>query len=234
MWETIGNWLTRRFSSPLPVLFFFLGTVLIIIEAIEVKLPDGTQVLRANEFGRIILALGVVSLIIAALFQVFDKNSKLERKARELDILEAKTYSTLRELLHSYVSQPGGLDFGACIYRENIYHDISSDQFAKRLVHFRVQRNLEIQTQYYLEFGKEINALVDPINKRMDDLQQGQLFRVILDVEKGGFFYHQINDGCYVIGATVNQDAMDDNSADLEMRSLVRAVEHHIAKLENQ
>jgi len=234
MWETIGNWLTKRFSSPLPVLFFLLGSLLIIIESIEVRLPDGTQVLRANEFGKFILALGVLALVVAAMFQVFDKNSKLERKKRILEIIEAKTYSTLRELLHVYVSQPGGLDFGACIYRENIYHDISADQFAKRLLHFRVQRNLEKQTEHYLEFGREINALVDPINQRMNDLQQGHLFRVILDVEKGGFFYHQITANCYVIGATVNQEAMDDNSADLEMRSLVRAVEHHIAKLENQ
>jgi hypothetical protein len=234
MWETIGNWLTKRFSSPLPVLFFLLGSILIVIESVEVKLPDGTQVVRANEFGKFILALGVLSLVVAAMFQVFDKNSKLERKKRVLEIIEAKTYSTLRELLHAYVSQPGGLDFGACIYRENIYHDISADQFAKRLLHFRVQRNLEKQTEHYLEFGREINALVDPINQRMAELQQGHLFRVILDVEKGGFFYHQITASCYVIGATVNQDAMDDNSADLEMRSLVRAVEHHIAKLENQ
>ena len=134
MWEVIGNWLTRRFSSPLPVLFFLLGSILIIVEAIEVKLPDGTQILRANEFGKFILILGVVSLLVAALFQVFDKNSYLERKARVLDILEAKKYATLRELLHAYVSQPGGLDFGACVYRENIYHDISADQFAKRLI----------------------------------------------------------------------------------------------------
>jgi len=234
MWEVIGNWLTKRFSSPLPVLFFLLGTVLIIVEAIEVRLPDGTQVLRANEFGKFILILGVVSLVIAALFQVFDKNSYLERKARELDILEAKKYGTLRELLHTYVSQPGGLDFGACVYRDNIYHDISSDQFAKRLVQYRVQRNLDNQTKYYLDFGKEINALIDPINQRMIDLQQGSLFRVTLDVEKGGFFYHEISDNCYVIGATVNQEAMDNNSADLEMRSLVRAVEKQIATLENQ
>jgi len=234
MWEVIGNWLTRRFSSPLPVLFFLLGSILIIVEAIEVKLPDGTQVLRANEFGKFILILGVVSLLVAALFQVFDKNSYLERKARELDILEAKKYATLRELLHAYVSQPGGLDFGACVYRENIYHDISADQFAKRLIRFRVQRNLDLQTQYYLTFGKEINALVDPINQRMTDLQQGTLFRVTLDVEKGGFFYHQISDNCYVIGAPVNQEAMDNNSADLEMRSLVRSVERQVATLENQ
>ncbi|MDD2921365.1 MAG: hypothetical protein PHQ36_03695 [Anaerolineales bacterium] len=180
------------------------------------------------------MGLGVTFLIVAALFQVFDKNSFLERKARELDILEAKKYSTLRDLLHMYVSQPGGLDFGACVYNDKIYHDISADQFAKRLIQYRVQRNLDKQTQYYLEFGKEINALVDPINKRMTDLQQGSLFRVILDVEKGGFFYHQISDNCYVIGATVNQEAMDNNSADLEMRSLVRAVERQIAKLENQ
>ena len=234
MWEVIVNWLTKRFSSPLPVLFFLLGAILIIIEAIEVKLPDGTQVIRANEFGNIVLGLGVLSLIVASLFQVFDKNSFLERKARELDLLEVRKYATLRDLLHAYVSQPGGLDFGACVYKDKIYHDIAADQFAKRLVQFRVQRNLDMQTQYYLDFGKEINALIDPINKRMNDLQQGTLFRVILDVEKGGFFYHEISDNCYVIGATVNQAAMDNNSADLEMRSLVRAVEHQIAMLENQ
>jgi len=234
MWEVIGNWLTRRFSSPLPVLFFLLGSILIIVEAIEIKLPDGTQVLRADEFGKLILVLGVVLLIVAAMFQIFDKNSFLEKKARQLEILEAKKYATLRELLHAYVSQPGGLDFGACVYRDNIYHDISSDQFAKRLIQFRVQRNLDMQTQYYLTFGKEINALIDPISQRMTDLQQGTLFRVTLDVEKGGFFYHQISDNCYVIGATVNQEAMDNNSADLEMRSLVRAVERQIATLENQ
>ena len=234
MWETIGNWLTKRFSSPLPVLFFFLGAVLIVIEAIEVKLPDGTHILRANEFGTIILGLGITALIIAALFQIFDKNSLLERKARELDILEGQKYQTLRELLHAYVSQPGGLDFSACIYRDKVYHDISTEQFAKRLVHFHVQHNLEKQTQYYLEFGRELNSLIEPINTRMTYLQQGSLFRVILDVEKGGVFYHQISDTCYVIGATVNQEAMDNNSADLEMRSLVRAVELHIARLENQ
>ena len=75
---------------------------------------------------------------------------------------------------------------------------------------------------------------MDPINQRMTDLQQGTLFRVTLDVEKGGFFYHQISDNCYVIGATVNQEAMDNNSADLEIRSLVRAVERQVATLENQ
>ena len=234
MWEVIGNWLTKRFSSPLPVLFFILGAVLIIVEAIEVKLPDGTQVLRANEFGKFILILGIVLLIVAALFQVFDKNSYIERKARELDILEAKKYATLRDLLHAYVIQPDGLDFGACVYKDRVYHDISADQFAKRLIRFRVQRNLDMQTQYYLDFGKEINALIDPISTRMKDLQQGMLFRVILDVEKGGFFYHEISDNCYVIGATINQAAMDNNSADLEMRSLVRAVERQIAILENQ
>ena len=120
MWETIGNWLTKRFSSPLPVLFFVLGSLLIVVEAIEVKLPDGTQVVRANEFDNFVLGLGITLLVVAALFQVFDKNSKLERKARELDILEAKKYSTLRELLHAYISQPGGLDFGACIYQDRV------------------------------------------------------------------------------------------------------------------
>lgn len=48
MWETLGAWLTKRFSSPIPVLFFFLGAALIIFEAVEVRFPDGTHVLRVD------------------------------------------------------------------------------------------------------------------------------------------------------------------------------------------
>lgn len=234
MWDAISNWLSKRFASPLPLLFFVLGFALIIVEAIEIKLPNGTHILRANQFSLFILGLGVVSLIVAILLQVFDKNGPLERRSRELEEMEIKEYTTMRDLLHKYVGGPGGLDFGACIYNGKVYYDICGEQFAKRLIQFRVKRNLDKQVQDYLAFGKEINRLIDPISKRMVDLEQGVLFRVILDVEKGGFFYHHITDTCYVISATIDQAAMDNNLADLEMRSLVRAVENHIATLENQ
>ena len=51
MWEALGNWLTKRFSSPLPILFFVLGAVLIIIEAVEVELPNGTFVRHDGQIG---------------------------------------------------------------------------------------------------------------------------------------------------------------------------------------
>lgn len=234
MWETITNWLTRRFSSPLPILFFFLGTLLILIEAIEIKFPDGTHVLRANEFSTWILGLGIALILAAALFQIFDKNSASAAYGRELGALEAKQYATLRELLHEYVALPGGLDFAACIYNGESHHDINSEQFAKRLVHFRIQHNLVKQTQYYLDLGKEMHSLVGQVNRRMENIHQGLLFRVVYDVEKGGIFYHQVSDNCYVVCATIDQSAMDDNSCDRQMRSMVRAVERHIATLENQ
>lgn len=234
MWEALGNWLTKRFSSPLPILFFILGAILIIIEAVEVQLPNGTFVRHDPQIGVWILVLGVALVIVAALFQLFDKNDPSARKLRELGDIEAKRYATLRELLNTYVILPGGLDFAAVVYNGTLYHDISAEQFAKRLLHFRVQRNLEKQTQQYFSLGNEIHELVDAMNTRLADLQQGTLFRVVFDLEKGGIFYHHISDNCYVVGATVNQAAMDDNSCDLEMRSLVRSVENHIITLENQ
>ena len=234
MWEALGNWLTKRFSSPLPVLFFILGAFLIIVEAVEVQLPDGTFVRHDPKIGIWILVLGVVLVVIAALFQVFDNADPSARKLRELSDIEAKKYSTLRELLNAYVILPGGLDFAAVIYNGTLYHDISAEQFAKRLLHFRVRRNLEKQTQHYFDLGKEIHEMVDVMNNHLADLQQGTLFRVVFDLEKGGVFYHHISDNCYVVGATINQAAMDDNSCDMEMRSLVRAVENHIITLENQ
>jgi hypothetical protein len=168
------------------------------------------------------------------LFQIFDNANPFARKLRELGEIETRKYSTLRELLNAYVILPGGLDFAAVVYNGTLYHDIAAEQFAKRLLHFRVQRNLEKQTQQYFALGKEIHELVDEMNSHLADLQQGTLFRVVFDLEKGGVFYHHISDNCYVVGATINQAAMDDNSCDLEMRSLVRAVEDHIITLENQ
>jgi hypothetical protein len=234
MWEALGNWLTKRFSSPLPILFFILGAFLIIVEAVEVQLPNGTFVRHDPQIGVWILVLGVVLVIVAALFQLFDKADPSARKLRELGDIEAQKYSTLRELLNAYVILPGGLDFAAVVYNGTLYHDISAEQFAKRLLHFRVQRNLEKQTQQYFSLGNEIHEMVDVMNDHLADLQQGTLFRVVFDLEKGGVFYHHISDNCYVVGATVNQAAMDDNSCDLEMRSLVRSVENHIITLENQ
>jgi hypothetical protein len=37
-----------------------------------------------------------------------------------------------------------------------------------------------------------------------------------------------------VVSGTLDQNSMDNNTADLEMRSLVKTTEQHIARLENQ
>ena len=85
MWEALGNWLTKRFSSPIPILFFILGAILIIIEAVEIQLPNGTFVRHDSQIGIWVLVLGVVLVIVAALFQLFDQSDPSARKLRELD-----------------------------------------------------------------------------------------------------------------------------------------------------
>lgn len=234
MWETISTWLTKRFSSPIPVLFFILGAALVIVEAVEIRLPDGTHVLRVNEFSAFVLGLGILLLVVSALFQIFDRPTPLEKKSLETDALETRKYTTLREILTTYVNLPGGLDFAACVYKDANYHAFSDEQLSRRLLHYRVHRSLEEQTQYYLDLTKEVHALVQASDERMKALDQGVLFRVVYDVEKGGVFYTQISERCYVVSATIDQDSMDNNVADQEMRSLVRTIEKHIARLENQ
>lgn len=234
MWETLSNWLTKRFSSPIPVLFFALGAVLIIIETVEIRLPDGTHVLRVNEFSVAMLGLGIALVVISALFQIFDRSTPQEKKSLETDALETRKYTTLREILQAYVNLPGGLDFSACVYKDTTYHALSDEQLSRRLLHYRVHRNIDEQARYYLGLTREVHELAQAANLRLKSLDQGILFRVVYDVEKGGMFYTQISERCYVISATIDQDSMDNNTADLEMRSLVKTIEQHIAHLENQ
>jgi hypothetical protein len=234
MWETLGTWLTKRFSSPIPVLFFALGAVLIIVETVEIRLPDGTHVLRVNEFSVAMLSLGVGLLVVSALFQIFDRSTPQEKKSLETDALEVRKYTTIREILKAYVDLPGGLDFAACVYKDTLYHSLSDEQLSRRLLHYRIHRNIEEQTQYYIDLAKEVHTLAQAADARLKTLDQGILFRVVYDVEKGGMFYTQISDKCYVISATIDQESMDNNTADQEMRSLVKTIEQHIARLENQ
>lgn len=234
MWETLGNWLAKRVSSPIPILFFVLGAALIVVEAVEIRLPDGTHVLRVNEFSAFVLGLGIALLVIAALFQIFDPSTPQEKKSVETEALENKRYTTLREILQAYVDLAGGLDFAACYYKNNLSHAISKDQVSHRLLHYRVHRDVTEQTEYYLNLTQEVHELTKNANERLKKLDQGILFRTVYDVEKGGLFYTQISESCYVVATTIEQKSMDDNTADLEMRSLVKTIELHIARLENQ
>ncbi|MDX9990402.1 MAG: hypothetical protein RBS68_00005 [Anaerolineales bacterium] len=234
MWETIGNWVTKRFSSPIPVLFFLLGAALIVVEAVEIRLPDGTNLLRVNQFGVFMLGLGIALITASALFQIFDRPSPQEQKSRETDLLEIRKYATIREILQAYVNLSGGLDFAACLYKDILYQTTSDEQLSRRLLHYRVRRGAEEQSHYFESLTREVHQLAQIAGERMKTLDQGLLFRTVYDVEKGGMFYTLISDRCYVVSATLDQNSMDDNTADLEMRSLVKTVEQHIARLENQ
>ena len=234
MWEAIGNWMTKRFSSPIPILFFVLGAALIVVEAVEIRLPDGTNFLRVNQFGVFILGLGVALIIASALFQIFDRDTPQEKKNRETDLLEVLKYTTIREVLQAYVDLPGGLDFAACMYKDALYQTTSDEQLSRRLLHYRVRHGAEEQAHYFQDLTREVHQLAQSAGERLKTLDQGTLFRTVYDVEKGGMFYTLISDRCYVVSATLDQSSMDNNTADLEMRSLVKTVENHIARLENQ
>lgn len=234
MWEALSTWLTKRFNSPIPVLFFMLGAALIVIEAVEVRLPDGTHVLRVTEFSAFVLGLGIAMVVVSGLFQIFDRSTPQERKSKETDLLETRKYATIREILQAYVNLPGGLDFAACMYKDTLYHSISDEQLSRRLLHHRVHHSVEEQTKYFRELTSEVHKFTQSAGERMKALDQGILFRATYDVEKGGMFYTQVSERCYVVSGTIDQDSMDNNTADLEMRSLVKTTEQHIARLENQ
>jgi hypothetical protein len=145
-------------------------------------------------------------------------------------LLQGLAERRLKKILREYVLRKGGLDFVACVYRGNVHHEVFEEQMRRRLSHLATRRSVQDQVERYLRLANDINVFVDSVNERLVELKQGDLFRVVLDVTQGGFFYYFIAEGSYVVGATTDQTAMDDNSADLEMRSMVSAIQDLLSK----
>jgi len=86
----------------------------------------------------------------------------------------------------------------------------------------KVNNTVKEQLANYRLVGEDLFITIDNLNNKIKDLKQKVLIRVILDVKKGGIFYYHIDDetSSYLIGATINQDNMDDYSADHIMRDV--------------
>lgn len=77
----------------------------------------------------------------------------------------------------------------------------------------------------YKQLGTELYKLIPELDKKFEHFEQGNLIRVIFDVEHGGFFYRRISQTYYLLGAVVIQGLM--SNADREMELLLDDVKRY-------
>jgi predicted MPP superfamily phosphohydrolase len=66
------------------------------------------------------------------------------------------------------------------------------------------------QRDLYLKTGRHMNSWIRDLNFRLSSLNQGVLIRTVLDVVHGGVFYCYLDNGYYLIGATLIQEDMSE------------------------
>jgi hypothetical protein len=87
-----------------------------------------------------------------------------------------------------------------------------------------ITRNYKQQNERYKNIAKKLHDIIDLVNHEFEELGQGILIRTIFDVKKGGVFYYHISDDEYIFGATVDQDNMNNNSADNLLRNITKKI----------
>jgi hypothetical protein len=146
------------------------------------------------------------------------------------DFMQGLVERRIRRIMRDHVMRKGGLDFATCIYRGKVHHEVFEEQLRRQLSHLATRRSVKEQVERYLRIADDIHIFVDSVNERLSELKQGDLFRVVLDVTQGGVMYYYLGEDSYIVGATTDQSAMDDNTADLEMRSMVAEIQDLLSK----
>lgn len=97
------------------------------------------------------------------------------------------------------------------------------------------ERTVDDQLQFWRETALVIHQRMPELDSLIEHAHHGRNRRLIFDAEYGGFFFKylrtpdprsKVDTGLYLFGATVNQTAMDNQTAAGQFRLLVEALEH--------
>jgi len=139
-------------------------------------------------------------------------------------------YESLEEILRAVVDRPGGLDYAAYWIDDTVVDYVNIDKMSRNILDRKIDdRTTTRQIKYRQIAGQTHNSVIE-MNEILKGLDQGILFRVVMDVKEGGFLYHRFRSGCYVFGATLDQRTMDDDSAERDMRVLAKEIENYLVR----
>jgi len=133
--------------------------------------------------------------------------------------------SGMMQILKKYTSS--NLDFVGCCHYGKLEF-ATNRTLEARLESALLSKAAHESIEMYCTIANKVHELIDNLNDHFEQLEQGILIRTIFDVEQGGFFYYHLRDGIYAFGVTVDQTAMDDDSADHEMRALVAELKRYM------
>jgi len=89
----------------------------------------------------------------------------------------------------------------------------------------------EERRRSYETYGRLSHDLVKLLNRKVDEVDAGHLIRVVLDVQKGAFYYFRIEEERYLYGVTLNQEKVLE--ADSKMLRLTDRVAEEIGHRPN-
>jgi hypothetical protein len=104
---------------------------------------------------------------------------------------------------------------GACRFSVDVLNDRALDSFYDEV-------GREVRRHKYEEHGRFIHDQVVAFDRRFDKIDAGALIRVVLDVEKGAYFYFVLEKNRFLVGVTMDQERVDE--ADGKMVRLVDKV----------
>jgi len=139
--------------------------------------------------------------------------------------LENENYQHRDAMLFAYV-QESPLDYLAYFTGGVIKGQAYCPDLAEKLSRHNIERDTIGQIDLYRQVGVDLFETVNKLNDSFKELRQGLLVRLILDVKKGGIFYFHIDDDSqsYLIGATIDQQNMDNLYAEKLMRSVEKKI----------
>jgi len=102
---------------------------------------------------------------------------------------------------------------GKCRFYTDVLDDTS-----RQMQDMRGDISAEARRRRYEAYGRLAHGMVGRLDSAFAEVEQGNLIRVVLDVEQGAFYYMRVDQRRFIFGVTMNQNAV--NIVDDKLRTI--------------
>lgn len=233
MSDNMQNEIVRLLDNKivLAIISLAITIILIILTGVEDINSNGFKYHETAEIKTTLRVVALLSLIISVVLvfsEIRKYNSPKRKNKRVIDDLSDKTnFDGIPDILLKYVTKTE-LDYlGYC--KSHSIIDYPNPKMQLRMDEKGIDKHFTDQVSEYKDIASSMFEVIDTLNDKFKDLEQGVLVRIVFDVEEGGIFYYHINDNPkeYLFGATVDQEKMDDHSADSIMKDVRKKIKKY-------